>query len=145
MRRLLLIGCVASKASTPMHARDLYQSQLFRARRDYADAAGRPWAIVSAHEMAIIEPNQLMEPYDRRIDCLSDAELERWCVMLQVNAYALFGEQLRGATVEVHAGKHYVDAVTRSLRGYGVTITAPLRGLAIGKQLQWYAQRRAAA
>ena len=144
MRRLLLIGCVASKASTPMLARDLYQSQLFRARRDYADAAGCPWAIVSAYEMAIIEPTQRMEPYDRRIDCLSDAELERWCVMFQVNAYALFGEQLRGATVEVHAGKHYVEAVTRSLRGYDVTITAPLRGLAIGKQLQWYAQQRAA-
>ena len=64
MRRLLLIGCVASKASTPMHARVLYKSQLFRARRDYADAAGCPWAIVSAHEMAIIEPNQLMEHED---------------------------------------------------------------------------------
>lgn len=145
MRRLLLVGCVASKALAPMPARDLYQSQLFRARRDYAEAQGCPWAIVSAYEMAIIEPQQLMHPYDRRIDCLSDAELEGWTVMLQVNAYALFGEQLRGATVEVHAGKHYVEAVTRGLHGYGVTITAPLRGLAIGKQLQWYAERRATA
>ena len=145
MRRLLLVGCVASKASTPMPARDLYQSQLFRARREYAEAQGCPWAIVSAYEMAIIEPQQLMHPYDRRIDCLSDAELEGWLVMLQVNAYALFGEQLRGATVEVHAGKPYVEAVRRGLSGYGVTVDAPLRGLAIGKQLQWYSQRRLAA
>jgi hypothetical protein len=46
--RTILLGCVKRKRASPDRARDLYISPLWRARREYAEALGDPWYIVSA-------------------------------------------------------------------------------------------------
>ncbi len=145
MSRFILVGCVAAKEPEARPARDLYTSNLFAARRQYAEASGHAWGIVSAHAMGIIDPNRVIEPYDRTMEQKRRDELHQWTREAGFSAYQLFGEQLLGATVEVHAGARYVAALRDALvRRFDVTLDVPLVGLAIGQQLAWYKARRVA-
>ena len=47
----------------PSPARDLYQSTLFRGRLAYAEAAGKPWFIMSAL-YGLVDPDEVVAPYD---------------------------------------------------------------------------------
>lgn len=144
MNRIILIGCVAQKADRPMPAKDLYTSNLFAARRAYAEASGCPWGIVSAVFPGILHPDNVVAPYNRRIDQLTQAERSCWRDDVQRQAIADFGAGINGATVEVHAGARYVAALTDALvTRFGCTIEVPLLGLFIGQQLAWYKARRA--
>ena len=62
----VLLGCVSQKQATPMAAKDLYRSELFRRRRLWAEASGKPWWIVSA-EYGLVDPDEVIAPYDTRI------------------------------------------------------------------------------
>lgn len=142
--RFILIGCVAAKATEARPARDLYTSNLFAARRAYAEASGHAWGIVSAHALGIIDPNRVIEPYDRTMEQKRHAELRQWSLDAGHSAYQVFGEAILGSTVEVHAGARYVAALRDALvRRFDVTLDVPLVGLAIGQQLAWYKARRA--
>ena len=44
-RAVIIIGCVKQKISVRAKAKDLYTSDLFKKRRAYAEASGKPWAI----------------------------------------------------------------------------------------------------
>src|SRR5438445_8554727 len=66
----VLVGCVSRKEPTARAAKDLYRTQLFSRRREYAEASGRPWLIVSAH-YGIVDPDRVVEPYDVRITDLN--------------------------------------------------------------------------
>ena len=57
----VLLGCVSQKNATPMAAKDLYRSELFRRRRLYAEASGAPWWIVSA-EYGLVRPRRGHRP-----------------------------------------------------------------------------------
>lgn len=141
--RVILIGCVAQKSDCPMPAKDLYTSNLFRARRVYAEASGRPWSIVSAEFPGILHPDAVTAPYNRRITELTPMEHRIWRDCVQRRAIEDFGDGIKGATVEVHAGAPYVEALTDALVSrFGLTIEAPLAGLFIGQQLAWYKARR---
>jgi hypothetical protein len=45
---------------------------------------------------------------------------------------------LAGKVFEIHAGAAYVNSLSGLLRREGAELIAPLRGLSIGYQLQWY-------
>lgn len=72
-RTLIVVPCGARKIwHTNPHAgerpaREAYTSQLFKAYRDYAQAFGTEWRILSA-KYGIMHPDQLIENYDRRFD-----------------------------------------------------------------------------
>ncbi len=145
--RLILVGCVAAKVKVPAKARDLYASQLFTARRTYAEASGLPWAIVSAQWPYILAPERWMQPYDKRLEQQTPDERRQWLFGAKIEAAMVFGRAvLPGAVVEVHAGARYADALRLALvEGWGLTIETPLRGLGIGRQLGWYKTRREGA
>ena len=56
----VLLGCVSQKRDSPAPAKDLYRSQLWRRRRAYAEASGRPWMILSALH-GLVDPEALLE------------------------------------------------------------------------------------
>jgi hypothetical protein len=136
----ILVGCVAGKFATPLPARDLYTSPLFRRRRAYAEGSGLPWAILSA-EHGLLHPEMVIGPYEHR---LKRPEIAAWSGRLRRQLPAWLGEKLDGATIEVHAGVPYVDGVRRAeaylarFEGVTFTVEAPLAGLGIGQQLRWY-------
>ena len=137
---LLLLGCVSKKSRTARKAKDLYDSQLFRSRRGYAEATDRPWLILSALH-GVVDPEAVLEPYDLALESLPDSERQAWgeeAARAIENRVGSLAERV----IEVHAGAAYVDAVRPALERRGCTVSIPLKGLRLGEQLHWYAVRR---
>ena len=135
--RAVLVGCVAGKLDHPAPARDLYTTPLFRKRRDYAERMGLPWFVLSARH-GLVTPDTRLYPYN---EVLAKARISDFTFVVYRQMLKHFAD---GDVLEVHAGVHYVDGVTRSVRrlerfgGLSLQVETPLRGLSIGKQLQWY-------
>jgi hypothetical protein len=140
--RIVLIGCVATKLDRPAPAAELYCSPLFVKRRAYAEATGYRWFILSALH-GVVEPALTLWPYNSR---LTKPGIPSWATEVRrgLRRIGLAG----GDLLEVHAGADYTDGVERACRWLArfeepplcLRIEAPLRGLALGRQLQWYGQ-----
>lgn len=136
-RRLVLLGCVAEKGRIPAPAKDLYVSALWRKRRGYAEGTGMPWAILSA-EHGLVDPEQVIAPYDRALKQEPRGYRERWSSNTAVQVV----ERLRALgleAVEAHAGADYLEhGLIAALQHHGIQVSWPVRGLKIGEQLAWY-------
>lgn len=132
----VLIGCVSQKHDTAMPARKLYRSELFRRRRLWAEASGKPWWIVSA-EYGLVHPDEIIEPYDTRIAAQPLAVRQRIAAQVAGRLEEDLGS-LAGTSLELHAGDEYYQAVAPTLRAKGATVFRPLEGLRFGEQLAWY-------
>src|SRR2546429_585452 len=61
-----LISCVSKKRDQACEAQDLYVSSLFRKARQFAEASGSAWFILSA-EHGLVAPGQVIAPYERTL------------------------------------------------------------------------------
>jgi len=139
---IVLLGCVKTKRSDRAPAADLYISPLWRARRRYAEASGAAWFILSAKH-GLVKPSEVLAPYEVALNQRSARERRDWGMEVAADLEAEIGD-LQDATVEIHAGAPYRDAVRAPLEGKGVRLVNPLAGLGIGQQLVWYgAQEKA--
>lgn len=150
--RLALIACGKAKLDHAAPARELYTGSLFRAARRHAES-GRyaSYRILSAQHR-LLDPDRVIEPYDRTIGDLDDQE--RW----------LWGEVVSGVAIccwlplrsrqpieiDVFAGQAYVDALpTRWRRGNRdeptVTLRYPHAGLTMFERLRAFSQAATAA
>lgn len=133
---VILIGCVSKKEQDPKPAKDLYNSPLFARRRVYAERAGKPWFILSALH-GLVAPETVLKPYDRTLKEMPEVERLAWGKRVVEQLQTSLGS-LRGIDFELHAGEDYARSLEAMLRSKGASVARPLRGLAIGKQLQWY-------
>ncbi len=125
VRTVYLISCVSKKRATPALAKDLYQSELFRRARDYVEASGGQWFILSAKH-GLTDPDEVIAPYEQT--------LNTWAERVQ----AQMDERL--PTVErivVIAGKRYREFLMPYLHRRAAKVEVPLEGLRIGEQLRW--------
>ena len=137
--RVILVGCVKQKHPTGTYpARDLYTSPLFRKRRAYAEAAGRPWFILSA-EHGLVDPDAPLTYYDKTLNMMGVVERRAWGNRVLRQLGERFGP-LHGITFEIHAGARYVAAIEAGLELAGARIDIPMKGRGLGQQLQWYGQ-----
>jgi hypothetical protein len=135
--RLVLVGCVKSKVGHRAAAKDLYASPLWSRRRGYAESTGLPWAILSA-EHGMVDPETMLEPYDRYLGKESAAFRRRWSKDAAAQVLARL-DGLGLLAVEIHAGSAYVDnGLAARLKAAGVDVMLPLKGLSFGQQLSWY-------
>lgn len=132
---LLLVGCVKTKADTAMNARDLYRSPLFNRRREYAEGTVRPWYILSAR-WGLVAPDECIAPYDLYLGDCSIEVRAAWGRL--VVARLAEKHRLNGLVIEVHAGKHYVEAIHDPLAEHGAQLHVPLKGLQMGQTQAWY-------
>lgn len=136
---LLLVSCVKDKLAVPAPARDLYTSPLFNKQRRYAELSGLDWFILSA-EHGLVAPDEWLAPYERYLPDTPRAYREVWGMWV-VERLELLAGPLRERTVEVHAGRTYVDALRVPLSAKGAQLLEPLAGLAMGQRLAWYTHR----
>jgi hypothetical protein len=111
----------------------------FRGRRLYAERTGQPWLIVSALH-GLVEPDQVLEPYDVAVTHLSSLERRAVGEKIAARLETRFGP-LAGRVFEVHAVDEYVVRLESAIRPRDARLLRPLRGLRIGEQLAWYAER----
>ncbi len=139
--RVFLVACSAGKVQAgSVPARDLYSSQLFTLARRYAEKHGAAWFILSA-KFGLLDPAQLVAPYDESLNDKRAGERAAWG---QLVAEQIRLQQLAGVELVILAGRAYRDPLQQLLEAQGHTITVPMAGLAIGKQLQFLTRGLAA-
>ncbi len=131
-----LVSCVSQKREQPCAARDLYVSDLFRKARRYAEASGCLWFILSA-EYALVEPDQVIAPYERTLNKMRAAERRAWGERVAAQIAKAVPDLSR---VVFLAGERYREFLVGHLVGRGVEVSVPMKGLRIGEQLSWLGQ-----
>ena len=140
LTKLILVGCVKSKRGTRSAAKDLYDSPLWRCRRKYAERSNVPWYVLSAKH-GLLAPETVIVPYDVTLKDRPVAYRRAWSQSVFEELAAIVPD-LRGVTVEIHAGSAYASyGLEDGLRNAGANVCCPLAGMrGIGLQLAWYAR-----
>ena len=152
----MLIGCSKTKKAVDFDPRtggrvipeQLYGSQLFSKRVDYAKARGIRWAVLSAR-YGIWFPHIGLKAYDQTFLDMIPAEIAAWHVGVAQRLMEELWEQYNlgqsvnpikpsELTIEIHAGADYCHPLTEILKAVGIAVELPLAGLGIGEQLAWY-------
>ena len=133
MAKIALVSCVSSKLAHSAPAKDLYTSPLFVKSRRYAQENAERWYILSA-EHYLLKPETIVEPYEKTLNKMPKAERAQWA---EVVFHQL--ECLTAPSDEIIflAGERYREDLEGLLSKRGNLIVVPMRGLPIGKQLQW--------
>ncbi len=130
--RVALVSCVKQKRDSAASARDLYLSQLFRSLRQYAEMHADAWYVLSA-EHGVLRPDQVVEPYERTLNKMPRRERVAWAQRVQQQLLEILPPD---AEVILLAGLRYREEIEPFLRKRGFSVSVPLEGLKIGKQLQ---------
>ena len=131
--RIALVSCVKSKRAAASPARDLYISQLFRGLRAYAEAHADAWYILSA-EHGVLRPDDVIAPYEKTLTTMPKRDRVAWAGRVQTQLLEILPS---GAEVILLAGSRYREGIEFFLRQHGFSVSTPMEGLGIGKQLQW--------
>ena len=154
--RLMLIGCSKTKNVCEYDSRvggrvvpeQLYGSQLFTKRVEYAKAKGLRWAVLSA-KYRVWYPHIGLKPYDQTFADMEPAVIAAWHVGVAQRLMEEMWEPFHAKehdgpikpselTIEIHAGADYCHPLTEILTSVGINVELPLKGLGIGEQLAWY-------
>lgn len=131
---VVLVACVGQKLDHPAVAADLYQSRWFKLAREYAEAKGGRWFILSALH-GLVKPDQVVEPYDYTLVGKKKSIRREWAeqVIDQLREEVPPG---RFQQVNLMAGRDYRDPLESYLAGHYL-VWVPMRNMGIGKQLQY--------
>jgi len=133
---VILVGCVRTKRAGPCAAAELFTSPLFEGRHQYATASGLRWYIVSA-KFGLLAPGDVIGPYDVYLADQSMGYRRAWGEFV-IAALEQRERDLRGRTIEIHAGAAYADPLRAPMAARGATLAVPLAHLRQGEQLAWY-------
>jgi hypothetical protein len=151
----VIVGCSATKRDVgqPVPARDLYDSDYFDKRREFAELAGDDWVILSA-EHGILDPGEAIEPYNTRLGNLGADGRANLIDSLALSLGGRIGATWPlGIRLIVLAGRQYVAAVDEALAPADtprspdlrehVRLETPLQDVdgGIGAQKAWLADR----
>lgn len=132
MSRIGFVACCKTKLDRPAPAKELYQSPLFTLTRRYVEREIRNgkmdgWFVLSALH-GIVEPEQVVEPYDVTLSKVSKQERDAWSGMVTEQINYLWSELLvRKFTV--FAGVYYCTPF------YKFNTDLPLCNWGIGERL----------
>lgn len=130
MTEMTVVGCTDTKHDYATKATTLYEpSMLFRKRKAVAKQSEH-WGILSA-KYGYVEPDAVIDTYNVHI---SDRDRELWAGDV-MDDLTLVLDQRDVDTVQILAGKGYVDPLTPELERLGYEVLDPLRGKMIGERL----------
>lgn len=122
---ITLIQCTDSKRQEPSKAKLLYdKSTYFCKMRDYAEAKGNPWFILSAKH-GLVHPETELEPYD----AFSLSEQQATEIATEIASMGV-------CTVRLVAGWTYTNPLIPELEQHGVDVIELCAGLSIGERMQ---------
>ena len=130
---LYLVACVKGKLDGTHRAKDLYTSDFFRKARAYVESRRSPWFILSAKYL-LISPEEMISTYDKTLKNMSAEENRAWAREVLKQAPNILPNARR---IVFLAGKDYRGNLFQGLSDLGYTIAVPMKGLGIGKQLNW--------
>lgn len=127
MQTVVLVACCGQKLEGRHPAKDLYQSQLFKKARAWAEKNGDRWFILSA-KYGLVAPDEEIDEYDVTLNDATKEYRKDWAerIAAQLTPFA-------GCKLVVLAGKNYCQDWPERF----VNVDRPMKGLGIGKQLGW--------
>ena len=136
MKTVYLVACVSKKCSSELPAEELYCSDLFRKARAYVHGklnTGDEWYILSAKH-GLLHPRLKIGPYNETLNHMRKPARLRWAsgVMNELSKAVCSGD-----TIVFLAGQRYRETLEPGVAALGCQIRVPMRGMPIGKQLQW--------
>jgi hypothetical protein len=132
-----LVGCVKTKLPHSAPARELYVSPLFAGRRAAVEGRAERWFVLSS-EYGLVEPDQVIAPYDRVLSSLPIDLRRQWSRSVLEALRQKLGNIGR-FDFEIHAGQAYFGyGLEAGLRAAGAGVSIPTTGLSQGRQLQYY-------
>lgn len=146
----VIVGCGSAKRDERSAAKDLYTSTYFGKKREFAEAVGDQWMILSAKH-GLISPESEFAPYDTTIDDLHEDELDELAFSVGMTLIDWI-EWERGSDSDVRkvivlAGRKYLDPLReRETFAAGVEplVRFPFQELdlgGIGEQMAWLDER----
>jgi cytoplasmic iron level regulating protein YaaA (DUF328/UPF0246 family) len=133
MATIGLVSCVSQKSAHAAEARNLYESPLFKKARKYIEERCDSWYILSA-KFGLVDPHQVIPPYEETLRTKPRAEREQWAQRV----WADLSTRLQaGDHIVILAGERYREYLVPHIIEFGCVLEVPMKGLAIGKQLQW--------
>jgi len=137
-KQLALISCVGPKLDKPAPARELYNSQWWRAARNFVEANNYNWFALSARH-GLVECDRILDPYDETLRGKPILQRRQWAekVCEQIDSTAAPGAELIFYTGKLYREFVVPDLLAKSERLW--TARTPLAGLnGIGYQLQFF-------
>ncbi len=80
LKTLVILACSQKKGPNPVAARELYLGSLFKLGRKFAEVHHFDYVIISA-KYGLLNPEQVIAPYDQRIANLADVRRVREMVI----------------------------------------------------------------
>lgn len=136
-RTIYLVACVKSKQDQPAPARELYTSTWFQWARQFVESSGSPWYVLSAL-YGLLEPDDVVAPYDRTLKHMSAAERRCWGERVRRQLESV---DIGGKRVVLLAGRAYREPIVDYLRDRASSVDIPMEHLSQGRQLQWLGER----
>ena len=136
-RTIILISCSSRKRTQPAPAAELYQGTLFKASLASAERQAPDAIYILSAKHHLVEPDEVLEPYDLTLNDMPSAELRRWSDTVL--------EQLK-RTADLERDRFIIlagDKYRRFLLPHLKHVELPLEGMRIGEQVQ-FLQRQAA-
>jgi len=97
------VSCVGQKKKAPTYAKELYVSPWFLKAREFVEATGCQWFILSA-EHGLVEPDSVFGPYEKTLNQMLISDRRRWAG----NVIAQIREKIPDTKhVVIFAGQRY--------------------------------------
>ncbi len=137
MAKICLVSCASSKRNKKSPAKNLYVSPLFNKSREFAVRHFDRWFILSAKHH-LIDPDAHIDPYEKTLNKMSASERAEWARKVYQQ---LVQQTSPNDEITFLAGMRYRERLEGLLHQRGNKVFVPMRGLSIGKQLQWLSQQ----
>lgn len=131
MNKIILISCVSKKLSHNAGAKDLYISPLFKMNLAFARSLHPNKIFILSAKYGLVDLEQELEPYEQTLNTMSSHEIKNWAEKVKEQ----MSEKINFENDEVVflAGEKYRKYLLPLFR----KVSVPLKGLSIGKQLQY--------
>jgi len=132
MKTLCLVSCVSKKNNGILPAKDLYCSTWFNKAKKRAEQYDN-WLILSA-KYGLIIPNQRISKYNLTLNQMTEKQRQIWSIKI----YHQLKNHLKNIdNIIFFAGVNYRKYLAPQLIKDGYKVDIPMKGLGIGKQMQW--------
>lgn len=135
MKKIILISCVSKKLNKESKAENLYISPLFKKNLQYAKSLKPDNIYILSAEHGLLKPNKKIHPYDKTLNKMSVKEIKEWAQIV-LNQLTKITNLEKDKFIFL-AGNNYRKFLLPHINNYVV----PMKGLSIGKQLQWLTKR----
>lgn len=131
MVKIVLISCVSSKVANRAKAKDLYVSPLFKYNLRYAHTLNPDKIFILSAKYGLVDLEQELDPYNQTLNTMKSIQIKSW-------AERVLGDlrkevNLNNDEIIFLAGSRYRKYLMPHIKNYKI----PLKGLGIGKQLQF--------